>query len=125
MLRLVDSCRAYIDAVCREAELRERGEILGLDEYRLLRRENIALRLCFSLFEYCFGFDLPNEVFSDPTFMRIFYGAVDMIALANVCASAATVYMTFTKYPKHRTFTPTTWNKRERDIHVLISSPSS
>ncbi|THH10888.1 hypothetical protein EW145_g1027 [Phellinidium pouzarii] len=77
------TAEAYIDAVCREAELRERGEILGLDEYRLLRRENIALRLCFSLFEYCFGFDLPNEVFADPTFMRMFYGAVDMIALAN------------------------------------------
>ena len=62
MNRLVDACRAYIEAVCREAELRERGEVLGLEEYRLLRRENIALRLCFSLFEYCFGFDLPNEV---------------------------------------------------------------
>lgn len=62
MNRLVEACRAYIEAVCREAELRERGEILGLEEYRLLRRENIALRLCFSLFEYCFGFDLPDEV---------------------------------------------------------------
>lgn len=62
MSRLVVACQAYIEAVCREAELRERGEVLGLEEYRLLRRENIALRLCFSLFEYCFGFDLPNEV---------------------------------------------------------------
>lgn len=84
MQRLVQSCAAYIDAVCREADLRERGEILGLEEYRMLRRENIALRLCFSLFEYCFGFDLPDEVFADPTFLRIFYGAVDVIALANV-----------------------------------------
>ena len=62
MRRLVVSCRDYIDAVCREAELRQRGEVLGLEEYRILRRENIALRLCFSLFEYCFGFDLPDEV---------------------------------------------------------------
>ena len=62
MRRLVESCRAYIDAVCQEAALRECGKILSLEEYRLLRIENIALRLCFSLFEYCFGFDLPDEV---------------------------------------------------------------
>ncbi|KAL5485913.1 hypothetical protein ACEPAI_6956 [Sanghuangporus weigelae] len=83
MRRLVQACSSYIDAVCQEAALRERGEVLGLEEYRVLRRENIALRLCFSLFEYCFGFDLPDEVFDDPTFVRMFYGAVDMIALCN------------------------------------------
>ncbi|EJD06758.1 terpenoid synthase [Fomitiporia mediterranea MF3/22] len=83
MRRLVQACSSYIDAVCQEAALRERGEVLGLEEYRVLRRENIALRLCFSLFEYCFGFDLPDEVFEDPAFIRMFYNAVDMIALCN------------------------------------------
>lgn len=127
MRRLVQSCAAYIDAVCREADLRERGEILCLEEYRMLRRENIALRLCFSLFEYCFGFDLPDEVFSDPTFLRIFYGAVDTIALANVSKP---------KYPpksrpsiltvRHsRMSTPTTWSKRARATHVQTSLLSS
>lgn len=46
-----------------------RGEILGLEGYSLLRRENIIH--CFSLnrLKYCIGFDLPDKVSSDPTLM--------------------------------------------------------
>ena len=66
MRRLVQSCAAYIDAVCREADLRERGEILGLVGYRPPRRENVMYCLSFSRLKYCIGFDLLDKVFSDP-----------------------------------------------------------
>lgn len=82
--RFVQHCADYIDAVAREARLRQQGEVLGLQEYTLLRRENSGVRPCFAFFEYVHAIDLPDEVFEDPVFMRLYYAAVDMICWANV-----------------------------------------
>lgn len=79
-------CVDYINAVAVEAELRERGEVLGLDEFQTLRRENSAVRFCFGLFEYVLGIDLPDVVFDDQVFMRLHYAATDMVCWSNVRA---------------------------------------
>lgn len=58
-----------------------------MDSFIALRRENSAVRLCFSLIEYCLGTDLPNEVFENPTFMEIYWAGVDLICWSNVSLS--------------------------------------
>ncbi|KAI0307215.1 terpenoid synthase [Multifurca ochricompacta] len=81
--RFLEHCDAYIDSVVQEAGLRDRGEILKLDEYIHLRRENSAVRVCFGVISYILGIDLPDEVFVDPVFQRIYFSAVDMVCWAN------------------------------------------
>ncbi len=82
--RFLQHCQDYIDCVSREAELREQGEVLDINSFTDLRRENSAIRLCFGLFEYVLGIDLPQEVFDDPTFMEVYWAAADLVCWANV-----------------------------------------
>ena len=82
--RFLEHCDAYIDSVAQEAGLRDRGEVLELEEYVHLRRENSAVRVCFGLVSYILGIDLPDEVFTDPNFQKIYFSAVDMVCWANV-----------------------------------------
>ncbi|KAF5366980.1 hypothetical protein D9758_003966 [Tetrapyrgos nigripes] len=81
--RFLVHCADYIECVSREAELRERGEVLDVESFTHLRRENSAIRLCFGLFEYCLGIDLPPKVFDDPTFMEAYWAAADLVCWAN------------------------------------------
>ncbi|KAG6909950.1 Linoleate 10R-lipoxygenase cop4 [Tephrocybe rancida] len=81
--RFLKRWEAYCASVVREAELREQGEVLDVEAFIPLRRENSAVRLCFCLVEYCLGIDLPDEVFSDPVFMEIYWAAVDLVCWAN------------------------------------------
>ncbi|TDL25607.1 terpenoid synthase [Rickenella mellea] len=81
--RFMGHCVKYIEAVTKEAELREAAEVLDLRSYETLRRENSAVRLCFGLFEYILGIDLPDETFEDPLFMRIYWAAADMVCWSN------------------------------------------
>lgn len=68
----------------KEAQLREDGEILPMEAFLPLRRENSAVRLCFDLIEYCIGADLPEDVFDDLAFQEIYWSAVDLVCWANV-----------------------------------------
>ena len=70
--------------MAREAELREAGIVLDPLSFRDLRRENSAIRLCFGLFEYTLGIDLPDEVFEDERFRALYWYAADMVCWANV-----------------------------------------
>ncbi|KAF9490782.1 terpenoid synthase [Pleurotus eryngii] len=81
--RFLKHCEDYINAVSTEAELRERGEVLDIEPFTALRRENSAIRLCFGLFEYALGIDLPDEVFQDKTFQDMYFAAVDMVSWSN------------------------------------------
>ncbi|KAL0574886.1 Sesquiterpene synthase 10 [Marasmius crinis-equi] len=81
--RLLQLCADYIQAVSVEAELRERGEILDVDAYVQLRRQNSAVAACFGLFEYALGLDLPEEVFEHPIFQEMYWAAVDLVCWAN------------------------------------------
>lgn len=91
--RFLQHCDRYIECVSREAELREHGEVLDLEAFIPLRRENSAVRLCFGLFEYVLGLDLPQEVFDDATFMEAYWAAADMICWANVSWLADLIHL--------------------------------
>jgi hypothetical protein len=73
--------------VAQEAEYRERGEVLDMESFKHLRRENSAIRLCFGLFEYSLGIDLPDEIFENSIFESLYWAAADMVCWANVCLS--------------------------------------
>ncbi|CCM04973.1 uncharacterized protein FIBRA_07171 [Fibroporia radiculosa] len=81
--RFVKHCEDYVNAFAVEAELRERQEVLSLDAYMPLRRENSAVRFCFGLFGYVLGMDLPDEVYEHPVMVRMHLAAVDMVCWSN------------------------------------------
>lgn len=82
--RFLAHSASYIDGVIKEAELRERGEVLNVEEFQGLRRENSAVRVCFDLAECLLNIDLPDEVFEDPAFLEVYYAATDMVCWSNV-----------------------------------------
>lgn len=82
--RFLKHCEDYIEAVSKEAEYRERDEVLDMERYEILRRENSAVRLCFMLAMYGLDIDLPDEVFEDSAFMTIYFAACDLVCWANV-----------------------------------------
>ena len=82
--RFLIHCVDYVNAVAREAELREQGEVLDIAAFQTLRRENSAIRLCFGLFEFVLGVDLPDAVFQDEHFMTLYWAAADMVCWSNV-----------------------------------------
>ena len=75
---------SYVYAFTREADLRTRGEILDLDAYIIDRRDNAAIRPCFDLMEWALGFSLPDEVFEDEAFQRVYWAGIDMVCWSNV-----------------------------------------
>jgi len=81
--RLFTHFKNYIESVGVEAELRERGEVLDMDAFRDLRRENSAIRLGFVIYERVLGIDLPDMVFEDKTFMDAYWAAADMMCWSN------------------------------------------
>lgn len=87
--RFLEHCDAYVESVVQEAGLRDRKEVLELEEYVHLRRENSAVRVCFGMISYILGIDLPDEVFADPNFQKVYFSAVDMVCWANVSMECA------------------------------------
>ncbi len=111
--RFLEHCEAFIESVVQEAGLRDRGEVLELEPYVHLRRENSAVRVCFGLISYVLGIDLPDEVFSDPTFQRMYFSAVDMVCWANVsvvCALESARGVIDIIFPLARICIRITWN---------------
>ncbi|KAI0784176.1 isoprenoid synthase domain-containing protein [Abortiporus biennis] len=81
--RFLVHCEAYVEAVALEAEYREQGIVLDPTSFETLRRENSAIRLCFGLFEFALGYELPDEVFANEVFMDLYWAAADMVCWAN------------------------------------------
>jgi len=81
--RFIKHAEDYIDAVVFEAELRERNEVLDIESFIPHRRENSGVPLCFAIFGYVLGADLPDEIFYDPVMMRMYLAAVDMVCWSN------------------------------------------
>jgi hypothetical protein len=82
--RFSDLCEQYTQCVAREAELRERGEVLDLESFIPLRRNNSAVLLCFALAEYILGIDLDDGVYEDSAFRDAYWAACDFVCWANV-----------------------------------------
>ncbi|KAF9021649.1 terpenoid synthase [Hymenopellis radicata] len=81
--RLIDHLCSYARTVGKEAELRERGEILDIRSYSAFRREIGGVKPCFDLVEYCLDISLPQDVFEDPVFVSGYTAAMDHIGCAN------------------------------------------
>ena len=77
----------YIASVVEEAALRERGEVVDMQSYENLRRNNSAVPTCFALIPYCLHIDLPDEVVEDPIFNRINLAGIDMVCWSNVSSA--------------------------------------
>ena len=107
--RFLVHCADYVNAVAREAELREQGQVLGVAAFETLRRENSAIRLCFGLMEFAMGFDLPDIVFCDEHFMTLYWAAADMVCWSNVSRAHQIVPLLLTL--TRRMSILTTWNK--------------
>lgn len=84
MERILEQCKLYIEALAYEAELREKDEVLKIDEYRVLRRANSAILYGFAMCEYALALDLPDEVFEDAVLERMRAAAADMYCWSNV-----------------------------------------
>ncbi|KAH9915132.1 isoprenoid synthase domain-containing protein [Fomitopsis serialis] len=87
--RLLRHCEDYVNAVTAEAGLREHNKVLDPEAYINARRENSAVRVCFGLFGFIFGLDLPDEIFEHPVMIRLHLAAVDMVWLSNVTSNGA------------------------------------
>jgi len=81
--RFIDNFCSYVEIVGKEAELREKNEVLDIPSYVTFRRETSAVRPCFDLVEYCLGLDLPRYVHDDPVFNGGYNAAMDLICWAN------------------------------------------
>ncbi|KIJ66684.1 hypothetical protein HYDPIDRAFT_85809 [Hydnomerulius pinastri MD-312] len=81
--RFMKHAEDYIDAFVLEAELRDKGKILDLASYPALRRNNSANHISFDFAAFGLGFDFPDELFEDPTFVKVYFAASDMIWWSN------------------------------------------
>lgn len=83
-VRLLKLCEGYVSAVVSEAELREKDEILDLESFIILRRQNSAVPLCFGVIEYAYGINLPDDVCYEPNFIKAQLAGIDMVCWSNV-----------------------------------------
>lgn len=81
--RFIDTFDHYLDATVREAENREDGTILGLDDYLELRRGNSGVYPAYALIECIHKIDLQPEVFNHPALWNITGIIGDMLFIAN------------------------------------------
>ncbi|THU88361.1 terpenoid synthase [Dendrothele bispora CBS 962.96] len=79
--RLIRNFDEYTNAVRQQAVEREAGYHRNLQEYYLLRRGTIGVRLSFDFF--LLPDDLSDEVLAHPTIEKLVVGAIDMTILAN------------------------------------------
>ncbi|EJD45635.1 terpenoid synthase [Auricularia subglabra TFB-10046 SS5] len=77
--RFATRCEAYYQATTTEAGLRERGEVLKLEAYEHLRRENSAVRACLAIMEFALGLDIPDHVYDNEHFSAVYWAVVDMV----------------------------------------------
>jgi hypothetical protein len=110
--RFIDTFDHYLDATVREAENREQGTILNLDDYLELRRGNSGVYPAYAVIECVLSIDLQPEVFNHPALWNLTKIAGDMLFTANVSSeSYPNIPSSLTNIPLSRTSTATTRNK--------------
>ena len=85
--RFISYWKLYLNAVTREAQLREHGEVLDLDLFEKLRRDYSSVSVSLVISGYALGIDLPDEVFNHPAFTTMYLAATDMVCMSNVSIS--------------------------------------
>jgi len=81
--RFTDTFDRYLDATVREAQNREDGTILSLEDFMELRRGNSGVEVAFALIECILLIDLKPEVFDHPALSRLKTLAGNMLFSAN------------------------------------------
>ncbi|KAJ8497051.1 hypothetical protein ONZ51_g763 [Trametes cubensis] len=81
--RFINYWKLYVNAVTKEAQLRERYEVLDPDSFEILRRDFGSVLVSLVISGYALGIDLPDEVFNHPTFAAMYLAATDMVCLSN------------------------------------------
>ena len=84
LARFIKHCASFMDSILPETDNRIKDKVMTLEDYVIHRRENGGVRPCFDLLEYVLNIDMPDEVFEDQVFMRIYWAAIDAISWANV-----------------------------------------
>ena len=82
--RFIHRCTAYLSCVANEAKLRETRVVLDPESYTAARRENSAVRACYSLFSMALGVDFPDKDFQNPIYEKMHLTGVDMVCWSNV-----------------------------------------
>ncbi|KAJ7629457.1 isoprenoid synthase domain-containing protein [Mycena polygramma] len=82
-VRFIDHFCAYAQSVQREAQLRQKADVLGFGAYIAFRRDTSGVRTCFDMAEYSAGINLSNQQYEDPVFQNGFNAAMDLICFAN------------------------------------------
>jgi len=81
--RYIDVYGHFLDATVSEAEYREQGTVLGLNDYLELRRGNSGAFLAFAMIECILSIDLQPEVFNHPALWNLTKIAADMFSIQN------------------------------------------
>ncbi|KAK7031135.1 hypothetical protein VNI00_013743 [Paramarasmius palmivorus] len=81
--RFLKHCKQTFFTFSKEAELRERSEVLSIRDYLTLRKETSAVRTAFDLSECLMGVDLPEVVYNMDSFRKGYEASMDLIYLAN------------------------------------------
>lgn len=80
--RIVNAFGTYTQSMVQQAADRSHAHIRDIDSYLQVRRETVATKPAFALFEL--DMDLPDEVVNHPVIQDLSVWAADMHSLANV-----------------------------------------
>lgn len=64
--RFIHASELFFAAVAKQVDDRAKGNMYDLQSYIALRRDVVAVKLCFAIIEFAAGIDLPDEVMSHP-----------------------------------------------------------
>ena len=67
-----------------EAKLREQGTALSFDAFIQLRRESSAVQTGLRIIEFSLDMSLPDSVYEDEDFKKLYYATVDMVCWVSV-----------------------------------------
>jgi len=81
--RYIDTYDDYLDATVSEAENREQGAVLGLNDYLEHRRGNSGMYIAYAMIECMLSIDLQPEVFNHPALWNLTKIAGDMFFIQN------------------------------------------
>ncbi|KAJ8519126.1 hypothetical protein ONZ45_g3886 [Pleurotus djamor] len=82
--RFLSHLDAYLDTVVTQTSLRHHGKLIAsIEQLRIERRDNSAIKLCFDILELGLGMDLPQFVYDTKEFMDIYLAAVDLVWISN------------------------------------------
>ncbi|MFX0622770.1 terpene synthase family protein, partial [Escherichia coli] len=81
--RFLRHSSVLFSAMAKEAEHRDKGEILSVEEYLKFRRDTSGVLTCFDVIDLCMNVDLPGEIYDDAVFQKGYTAALHLVFLTN------------------------------------------